>query len=564
MFFSQSADLLGKLEAINKVQAIIEFGLDGTIITANENFLKTLGYTLAEIQGKHHSIFIDSKEVQSSEYQTFWNKLGEGQYIAGEFKRLGKGGKEVWIQASYNPILDKKGNPFKVVKYAINITDTKLKTADYEGQIKAISKAQAVIEFNLDGTIITANENFLTTLGYTLTEIQGKYHRMFMPGNQAESMEYKTFWDKLRAGQYYADEYKRIGKNGKEVWLQASYNPIFDMNGKPFKVVKYAIDITDAKLKAADNDGQLKAISKAQAVIEFNLDGTIVTANENFLKTLGYTLPEIQGKHHSIFVDQKEVQSPEYQMFWNKLRAGQYDARAYKRIAKNGEEVWIQASYNPIFDMNGNPFKVVKYATDITRVVQIGGLSEETSASTQTVASAVEEMSASIEEISRSMSLTNSSTAEISTMTSEASAASEQLIKTTGEMENIINIINEIAEQTNLLALNATIEAARAGEMGKGFAVVASEVKNLAGQTAKATEDVAREIKSVQLASKSLQGNITSIASAVDTVDNYVSTTAGAIEEQSTVTKEISNNTVKVAQLVQDISDRIKSLSQVS
>lgn len=564
MFFSNQSDLLGQIEAINKVQAVIQFKPDGTILTANQNFLKALGYDLAEIQGKHHSIFVDPDYARSADYQNFWNKLRSGQYDAGEYKRIGKGGKEIWIQASYNPIFDKKGNLIKIIKYAIDITNSRLKSADYEGQLKAISKAQAVIEFNLDGTIINANENFLTTLGYTLTEIKGKHHRMFVEPEYAQSREYQNFWNNLQSGKFEAGEYKRIGKNGKEVWIQASYNPIYDMNGKPFKVVKYATDITASKLKAAGDEGQLNAISKAQAVIEFNMDGTIITANENFLATLGYTLNEIQGKHHRMFVAPEDVNTPEYQMFWDKLRAGQYDSRAYRRIAKNGDEVWIQASYNPIFDMNGKPFKVVKYATDITRIVQIGGLSEETSANTQTVASAVEEMSASIEEISRSMSLTNNSTAEISTMTAEASAASEQLMKTTGEMESIINIINDIAEQTNLLALNATIEAARAGEMGKGFAVVASEVKNLAGQTAKATEDVAREIKSVQQASKSLQGNISSISSAVGTVDSYISTTAGAIEEQSAVTKDISNNTARVAQLVQDISDRIKGLSEAA
>lgn len=314
--------------------------------------------------------------------------------------------------------------------------------------------------------------------------------------------------------------------------------------------------------RANEQLAQLNALDKSQAIIEFNLDGTIINANENFLSTMGYTLAEVQGKHHRIFVEPEEAGSRDYQMFWDKLRAGQYDARAYKRIAKNGNEVWIQASYNPILDMNGKPFKVVKYATDITQVVEIGGLSEETSASTQTVAAAIEEMSSSIAEISRSMSMATNSTSDISRITTEAAGASEQLIKTTSQMENIISIINEIAEQTNLLALNATIEAARAGELGKGFAVVASEVKNLAGQTAKATEDVAREIKNVQSASQSLQSNIVSISGAVETVNNNVSTVASAIEEQSAVTTEISSNTDKVAVLVQDITDRIKSLSK--
>jgi methyl-accepting chemotaxis protein len=237
---------------------------------------------------------------------------------------------------------------------------------DQAGQLAAISKSQAVIEFNLDGTIITANENFLNVLGYRLNEIQGEHHSMFVEAGYANSAAYKQFWTDLNAGKFQAAEYKRIGKGGKEVWIQATYNPIFDQHGKPFKVVKFATDVTAAKLKNADYEGQLAAISKAQAVIEFNLDGTIITANDNFLGVLGYRLDEIKGKHHSMFVEPAYGATAEYRQFWAELGAGKYQSAVYKRFGKGGREVWIQASYNPILDLNGKPFKVVKYATDIT------------------------------------------------------------------------------------------------------------------------------------------------------------------------------------------------------
>ena len=240
---------------------------------------------------------------------------------------------------------------------------------NFKGQLSAISKAQAVIEFSMDGKVLTANENFLATLGYTLTEIQGQHHSMFAESAYATSAEYRQFWEKLNRGEYDAGQYKRIGKGGKEVWIQASYNPIIDVTGKPFKVVKYATDITAAKMQAADFAGQLGAIGKAQAVIEFGLDGKILTANDNFLATLGYTLPEIQGQHHSLFIEPTHRASVEYRMFWDKLGRGEFDAGQYKRIGKGGKEIWIQASYNPILDMNGKPFKVVKYATDVTAQV---------------------------------------------------------------------------------------------------------------------------------------------------------------------------------------------------
>ena len=362
----QQANFSGQLAAINKSQAVIEFNMDGTIITANENFLNTLGYQLDEIQGQHHCMFVTPEDKNSPEYQHFWQQLNEGNYQVNEYKRLGKGGKEVWIQASYNPILDLNGKPYKVVKYATDVTAEKLKSADFSGQLDAISKSQAVIEFNMDGSIITANDNFLNTLGYRLDEIQGQHHQMFVTDDDKNSYQYQEFWQKLNQGEYQTNEYKRLGKGGKEVWIQASYNPILDLNGKPFKVVKYAIDVTQEKLKNADFSGQISAISKAQAVIEFNMDGTIITANDNFLNAMGYRLDEIKGQHHSLFATPEYKQSQEYREFWQKLNRGEYDTNEYLRLGKNGKQVWIQASYNPVLDLNGKPFKVVKYATDIT------------------------------------------------------------------------------------------------------------------------------------------------------------------------------------------------------
>jgi len=361
-----NANFSGQINAISKAQAVIEFNMDGTIITANDNFLNTVGYTLDEIQGQHHSMFAEPQLKASREYTEFWQKLNRGEYEAKEYKRLGKGGKEIWIQASYNPILDTNGKPFKVVKFATDVTEQKIANANFSGQIDAISKAQAVIEFNMDGTIITANDNFLNTVGYTLDEIQGKHHSLFVEPQLKASAEYKEFWQQLNRGEHEAKEYKRLGKNGKEIWIQASYNPILDLNGKPFKVVKFATEVTAQKIANANFSGQIDAISKAQAVIEFNMDGTIITANDNFLNTVGYTLDEIKGQHHSLFVEPQLKASAEYKEFWQQLNRGEYDAAEYLRVGKQGKKVWIQASYNPIFDLNGTPFKVVKYATDIT------------------------------------------------------------------------------------------------------------------------------------------------------------------------------------------------------
>ncbi|MBW2287866.1 MAG: PAS domain S-box protein [Deltaproteobacteria bacterium] len=365
-----SGDLLAVYQALDRVQAIIEFELDGTVVTANENFLGIFGYELDEVVGKHHRIFCDPGYVETPEYAAFWQKLGRGEYDAGEFKRLAKGGKEIWLQSSYNPVFDKDGEPIRVVKFATDVTAAKLETAEFQGKIHAIDRAQAVIEFELDGTVITANENFLATFGYSLDEISGKHHRIFCDPGYVETPEYVAFWQKLGRGEYDTGEFKRLAKGGKEIWLQASYNPIFDADGKPVKVVKFAADVTAAKLETAEFQGKVRAIERAQAVIEFELDGRVITANENFLHIFGYSLDEVVGKHHRIFCDPGYVETPEYAAFWQKLGRGEYEADEFKRISKNGAEIWLQASYNPIFDTEGRPLKIVKFAADITLEVQ--------------------------------------------------------------------------------------------------------------------------------------------------------------------------------------------------
>ena len=544
---SGAADATALLAAIDRSQATIEFNLDGTIITANQNFLSAMGYTLAEIQGKHHSMFVEPGLRDSAEYREFWAKLGRGEYQSAEFKRVGKGGRDVWIQASYNPVFDRHGKPYKVVKLATDITAAKISAMKDAGKIAAIDRAQAVIEFNLDGTIVTANQNFLDAMGYTLAEIQGRHHSMFVEPAVREGADYKRFWARLGSGELQSGEYKRIGKGGKEVWILASYNPVLDEKGEPFAVVKFATDVTQQKLQAADFSGQLAAIGKSQAVIEFNLDGTIITANDNFLQAMGYLLSEIQGKHHRMFVEPAMRDSAEYQEFWAALNRGQYQAGEYKRIGNGGKEIWIQASYNPILDLNGKPFKVVKYATDVTRQVLVRMGNERVRGMMESVAAGAEELSASVREISSAMVKSKETAAGAVTRVEDADREAQRLNQAAQSMSGIVQIIQEITGQINLLALNATIESARAGEAGRGFAVVASEVKNLAGQAKQATEKITDEIESLNGISGDVVGALSAIRREMQNVSEYVTSTAAAVEEQTTVTGEMSASMQRAA-----------------
>lgn len=598
---NEDLEIKGKLAALDKSQAMIEFSVDGTILNANQNFLKTLGYELNEIQGKHHRMLCDQGYANSQEYKLFWEKLNRGEFDSGEYRRIGKGGKEIWIQASYNPIQDLRGNTIKVVKFATDITHVKNKNAEFESKMAAVGKSQAIIEFNLDGTVITANENFLKTLGYDLKEVQGKHHRMFCDPAYTNTHEYRNFWEKLSQGEFESGEFKRFSKSGKEIWLNAAYNPIVDSTGKIYKVVKFATDITEQKLKSIENRAKLDAIDKAQAVIEFNLDGTVITANGNFLKILGYSLDEIQGKHHRMFCEPEFTASNEYRLFWEKLNRGEFEAKEYKRIGKGGKSVWINASYNPILDASGKPYKVVKYATDITLLknmissiqetagtlasaaseltataTQMSSSAEKTdhesttaassagdlATGVQAVATNTEEMVASIKEIARSANESSQMAKLTLSKAQDTNKTIQQLGTSSQEIGDVIKVISSIAQQTNLLALNATIEAARAGDAGKGFAVVANEVKELAKQTAKATQDITNRISAIQKDTQGAVDAIAGISQAVEKLNGLSGGIAAAVEEQTATTNEVSRVIVQSKKGVDNIASIIKSVSQ--
>ncbi|MBJ7418258.1 MAG: PAS domain-containing methyl-accepting chemotaxis protein [Niveispirillum sp.] len=456
--------------------------------------------------------------------------------------------------------------------------------------LAALNLSQAVISFRPDGIILDANQNFLSVVGYSLAEVRGQHHSMFVEVAERNSVDYDAFWQALRNGEFQARQFKRIGKGGKVVWIEASYNPIRGANGRVVKVVKYATDITQKALEHANLSGQVTAIGKSQAVIEFTVEGTILWANDNFLKAMGYTLDEIKGCHHSMFVEPAERDSDDYASFWKALRRGEYQARQFKRVGKGGKPIWIEASYNPILDPSGKPVKVVKYATDITAQMEMladlktlidrnfgeidqavdhstreatsaSTAANQTSAAVQMMASSAEELAASIGEISQSMVQSRGATDSAVEVTGRADQAAHRLDEVARSMEGVVDVIRTIAGQINLLALNATIEAARAGDAGRGFAVVATEVKNLASQSANATKKISEEIAGVQSLSGDMVAALQEIRTAVGNVREYVSTTAAAVEEQSAVTRDMSSNMQTTASAVEKVTRNLTAIN---
>ncbi len=485
----------GQLAAINRSQAVIEFDLAGKVLEANENFLATLGYSLAEIKGRHHSMFVSPEERDSAAYKQFWVDLARGEFSTGQYLRVAKSGREVWIQASYNPILGRGGKPVGVIKFATDITEQKNRLADLEGQQAAISKAQAVIEFDLTGKVLHANENFLAVMGYSLVEVVGAHHRLFVDPAERESAAYQQFWQRLGRGEYEAAQYRRIAKGGREVWIQASYNPIMDAKGKAYKVVKFATDIT-ASFKgrqleqAVRETGEVIGLAKSRDLTgRIPLDGKTGEVAElcggvnDLIATMADVIGAVRDVSGRIDAASGRISSDSAQL----AERTEANASSLQETAATTEELAASVKHSA-----GNSRAAVELGQEASRVATRGG-----------------------------------------EIVSEAVGAMERIEKASSSISEIIAMIDEIAFQTNLLALNAAVEAARAGDAGRGFAVVASEVRALAARCsesangvksliANSTEQIQSGVKLVKEAGATLR-DIVSAASRVESTVNEIS-----------------------------------------
>ncbi len=497
-----SGDNAAALRALKKSFAVIEFEPSGKIITANESFCALTGYTLSELQGKHHSMLVDPEYARSEAYQEFWRRLKKGGFESGDFRRIGRGGQDVWLQASYTPVTMQGGHVTKVIKLALDITKSKLAATRNASMLDAISRSQAMIEFSLDGVILGANENFLRVMGYSLEEVVGRKHAMFVEPAYAAGAPYREFWEHLRAGEFLSGEFNRIDKHGKAVWLQGSYNPVFGSNGKLTSVIKFATDLTERMENVAIVSASMSRLAEGDLEVRIG---------KNLMPSL------------------------------DKLRI---DFNA----AADALQSALQKVSSAAFTIQSATGEISNSALDLSR------RTEQQAASLEETAAALDQITATVQKTAsgalhaRKVVATASGDAEKSgDIVRHAVAAMDGIEKSSQEIGQIIGVIDEIAFQTNLLALNAGVEAARAGDAGRGFAVVASEVRALAQRSA----DAAKEIKRL----------ITTSGRQVADGVNLVGDAGNALERISRQVSEI--NTV-VAEIAASAQEQAAGLSEVN
>lgn len=582
--------------AIERCQPMAEFDMTGALVRANSGFLKLTGYTSDEIKEKNHRLLCDQQFAAATEYQSLWEKLRAGGDVSLEHTLVGKGGKELAIVGSYCSLAghDEKSN--KVLMLATDITASK---QELKVRQDIMNMTSIVSEADLRGDIVTINEKFIEVSKYTREELIGKPHNTTRHPDMPKEV-FKEMWSTIGRGKIFRGIVKNRAKDGTPYYVDAVIAPILGDNGKPKKYLGVRYDITATEIERQSMRAVLNAVDASFAYIEFDTAGKIITGNKNFSASTGYSADELTNRHHSMLCEPNYASSSEYSNFWRDLSAGQSKAGIFKRMSKAGKAVYLQSVYSPVKDEVGRVTKVVMIATDVTdqqlmiasieeTATSLSGASteltatatemaniasrtsgesqsaasasEEVAAGVQTVATNVEEMVASIKEIARNTNESSEMAKTTLRRAQESNATITQLGASSQEIGDVIKVISSIAQQTNLLALNATIEAARAGEAGRGFAVVANEVKELAKQTAKATDDITHKIGAIQTDTKKAVDAIAGISQAVEKLNGISGVIAAAVEEQTATTNEISRVVIQSKRGVEAIAGTIRTVS---
>ena len=538
-------DATAVMNAVYRSRAVLEMTVDGTILKSNDNFMRVFGYSSEELQGQHHNVLVAPAQRDSFEERQLWAKVARGEYGAGEFSRLARDSREIWVAATYNALVDHTGIPYKVMMFASDITESKVAFEDSKNQMAAIQRAQAVVEFGMDGTVLKANDNFLNAMGYSLDEVKGKNYSMFVEDSYRYSTEYQEFWATLKRGEFqFATEFKGIGKGGREVWLQATYNPVFDQHGKPYKVVKFATDSTRQVTQRAQEDlHKKKSAQELQEKVNYLLRVVAAAAQGDLTQQITMSGDDAAG----------QMAKGLEQLLSDLRKSITSIGHTAMGVASSSEE--LSAISQQLSSSSQDAGKQAAGASSA---------SEQVSANVSVVAASSEEMLASIREISKSATAAARVAKTAVGMADGTTQTISKLGISSQEIGKVIKVITSIAQQTNLLALNATIEAARAGEAGKGFAVVANEVKELAKETARATDEIGQKIEAIQSDTKAAVKAIAEVSEIINQVNDISSTIASAVEQQTATTNEIGRNVKDAARGTSEIADNIRRVASAT
>ncbi|MHB2166867.1 methyl-accepting chemotaxis protein [Alsobacter sp. R-9] len=503
-----------RADAVDESFAVITFEPDGTIVSANANFLSTMGYALDDIRGRPHSMFVDAAEASSAAHSAFWDRLRQGRREVSEFRRLRKAGDVAWLQGAYHPVRDRSGRVTRIMMIAADISERRMREAHLESLREAISRSQAMIVFELDGTIVDANANFLDAMGYSLDEIRGHHHRMFVAEDERTSAGYVAFWDKLRRGEFHSGQYRRFAKGGREIWIQATYNPILDAQGKPYRVVKFASDVTETVRERLRLEDVMRQVA-----------GVVETARRKDLTGRIRIVGEADGSLQVLSSGVNELVEAMTDLVGAVLAASSETTAAFDEIAHGSRNL-------------------------AARTEQQASALEETAATAEQLAASVKASALASRQAVGFADEARRVAEEGGRIAGEAVDAMTRIEQASGKITEITSVIEEIAFQTNLLALNAAVEAARAGEAGKGFAVVAAEVRTLAQRSSEAARDIGALISS---STREIGQGVRLVRDAGTTLGRIVEASqkvANTVEEISVAATEQASGIDEVSQAV--------------